>query len=71
MLAAVRVSMSLLEHLDELRARLIRALWGLLASYGITLALSNRIWEVISAPAVEAVKHFPGDPVQSPVEVLL
>ena len=44
--------MSFLEHLEELRARIIKALWGIAASFVISLSFSNQLWNFVSQPAV-------------------
>jgi sec-independent protein translocase protein TatC len=46
--------MSFLEHLQELRTRLIRALLGFGVIFLACLAFSDRLWLIVQAPAVEA-----------------
>jgi sec-independent protein translocase protein TatC len=46
--------MSFLEHLQELRSRLIRALIGFGVIFLACLAFSDRLWLIVQAPAVEA-----------------
>ena len=46
--------MSFLEHLEELRTRLIRALLGFGAIFVACMAFSDRLWLIVQAPAVEA-----------------
>ena len=48
--------MSFLEHLQELRMRIIRALWGVAAAFVISLTFSNELWHFVSQPAVQALK---------------
>ncbi len=48
--------MSFLEHLQELRSRIIRALWGLAAAFLVSLTFSNELWNFVSQPAVQALK---------------
>jgi sec-independent protein translocase protein TatC len=48
--------MSFLEHLQELRMRIIRALWGVAAAFAISLTFSNELWHFVSQPAVQALK---------------
>jgi len=50
--------MSFLEHLEELRTRIIRALYGLLLAFGVSLFFAGRLWTVVSNPAVAALKHL-------------
>jgi sec-independent protein translocase protein TatC len=46
--------MSFLEHLTELRSRIIRALAGFGVIFVGCLAFSDRLWLIVQAPAVEA-----------------
>jgi len=48
--------MSFLQHLEELRSRLIKALWGVAAAFVISLTFSNELWTFVSQPAVQALK---------------
>jgi sec-independent protein translocase protein TatC len=50
--------MSFMEHLEELRSRIIRALMGLLVAFVLSLGFCNYLWEIISEPAVSALKHL-------------
>ncbi len=54
--------MSFLEHLEELRMRIIRALLGLGISFVVCLVFANQIWKFISAPAIQALKDTGADP---------
>ncbi|MCL5744197.1 MAG: twin-arginine translocase subunit TatC [Acidobacteria bacterium] len=56
------VRMSFLEHLEELRKRLILALAGIGVSFALSLLFANQIWKWISAPAIEALKNTGADP---------
>jgi sec-independent protein translocase protein TatC len=56
------VRMSFLEHLEELRSRLIKALAGLGVSFALCLVFANQIWQFISAPAIEALRHTGANP---------
>jgi len=47
-----------MEHLEELRVRIIRALMGLAISFVLSLIFAGQIWDIISAPAVDALKHL-------------
>jgi sec-independent protein translocase protein TatC len=64
--------MSFMEHLEELRTRIIRALYGLGISFILCLAFANKLWDIVSDPAVDALKHLHVDPPQlaqlSPME---
>lgn len=47
--------MSFLEHLEELRTRIIRALMGVGIAFAVAVYFSPDIWELVSAPAREAL----------------
>ena len=46
--------MSFLDHLGELRSRIIRALVGFGVIFLLCLGFSNQLWLIVQAPAVEA-----------------
>jgi len=48
--------MSFLEHLEELRGRLIWALAGLGVAFFISLTFSEKLWGIVQEPAVAALK---------------
>jgi sec-independent protein translocase protein TatC len=48
--------MSFLEHLEELRARIIRALMGVAVAFGLSIFYSGPLWDFVQRPAVEALK---------------
>jgi sec-independent protein translocase protein TatC len=48
--------MSFLQHLEELRSRIIKALWGVAAAFVVSLTFSNELWKFVSQPAVQALK---------------
>jgi sec-independent protein translocase protein TatC len=50
--------MSFLEHLEELRTRLIRALLGFGIIFLACLAFSDKLWLIVQAPAVEAFRKL-------------
>src|SRR5271155_3160414 len=54
--------MSFMEHLEELRNRIIRALYGLGIAFVLALAFANKLWDVVSDPAVDALKHLHVNP---------
>ena len=54
--------MSFMEHLEELRTRIIRALYGLGIAFVLALAFAGKLWDIISDPAVEALKHLHVNP---------
>ena len=52
------LSMPLLEHLEELRGRLIRMLIGLGVAFAASLTFSDRLWKFVQAPAEEALRSL-------------
>src|SRR5580700_437142 len=56
--------MSFMEHLEELRNRIIRALYGLGLAFLFALIFAGKLWDIISEPAVVALKHLHVDPPQ-------
>ena len=54
--------MSFMDHLEELRSRIIKALYGLLAAFIFSLVFAGQLWDIISDPAVAALKHLGVNP---------
>lgn len=54
--------MSFLEHLEELRSRLIKALIGVGVAFVLSLSFASPLWEIIAAPAVQALKTLGVNP---------
>lgn len=54
--------MSFLEHLEELRRRILGSIVGLVVAYAVCLAFHRKLWEIVSAPAVDALKRIGADP---------
>jgi sec-independent protein translocase protein TatC len=54
--------MSFMEHLDELRSRIIRAIVGLGVAFVLSLAFADRLWTIVSEPAISALKHLGVNP---------
>ncbi|HEY7306161.1 MAG TPA: twin-arginine translocase subunit TatC [Bryobacteraceae bacterium] len=50
--------MSFMEHLEELRSRLLRAILGLAVAFVLSIGFCKDLWEVVSAPAVDALKNL-------------
>jgi sec-independent protein translocase protein TatC len=50
--------MSFMEHLEELRSRLLRALGGLVIVFILCIGFCKELWGVVSAPAVGALRHL-------------
>jgi sec-independent protein translocase protein TatC len=51
------LSLTLLEHLDELRARLIQALAGLAGAYAFAVCFASELWRLVAIPAEAAVRE--------------
>jgi sec-independent protein translocase protein TatC len=50
--------MSFLEHLEELRSRILRALAGVGIAFVACLWFANDLWRIVSQPATVALKHL-------------
>jgi hypothetical protein len=50
--------MSFLDHLQELRSRILKIILGLLIAGAISLTFVNQLWRLIAAPAVEALTRL-------------
>ncbi len=50
--------MSFMEHLEELRGRLIRSLGGLVVAFILCIGFCKQLWEIVAAPAVTALIHL-------------
>jgi sec-independent protein translocase protein TatC len=48
--------MSFVEHLTELRARIIRALIGLAAAFAVSLTFTDPLWRFVQRPAAQALQ---------------
>ena len=54
--------MSFMDHLEELRSRLIKSVVGLGVGLMVSLIFSNPLWLLVSQPAVSALKKIGVDP---------
>jgi sec-independent protein translocase protein TatC len=54
--------MSFMEHLEELRSRILKALVGVMVAFVLSLTFTNALWRIVSAPAIEALKHLHFNP---------
>ena len=54
--------MSFLEHLEELRSRIIRALMGVAVAFVVSVIFTNKLWQIVSAPAKAALTALKYDP---------
>jgi sec-independent protein translocase protein TatC len=50
--------MSFLGHLEDLRSCIIRALYGFFAAFIVSLLFANKLWDIVSEPAIYALKHL-------------
>ncbi len=50
--------MSFLEHLEELRSRIIKALMGMGVAFVVSIIFANDLWRVVSQPATVALEHL-------------
>jgi sec-independent protein translocase protein TatC len=50
--------MSFLEHLEELRGRLIKMLAGFAVSFVLCLVFADKLWLIVQAPAADALKKI-------------
>ena len=50
--------MSFLEHLEELRARIIKSLVGIGVAFLLSLIFANQLWLIISEPAADALRQL-------------
>ena len=48
--------MSFMEHLEELRSRIFKALTGVAAMFLLSLTFSGPLWSFICKPAIQALK---------------
>src|ERR1700677_3701498 len=50
--------MSFLDHLNELRSRLIKAVAGLAVAFFLCVGFSMELWRIVSAPAFDAMRKI-------------
>jgi sec-independent protein translocase protein TatC len=50
--------MSFLEHLEELRSRIFKMLYGVAIAFVLSLTFSKQLWLIVSAPAVGALRSL-------------
>jgi sec-independent protein translocase protein TatC len=56
------VRMSFLQHLEELRSRIIRSLWGFGVAFTVSLLYSEKLWSAVCQPAAAALKSLGYEP---------
>src|ERR1700722_17688457 len=54
--------MSFLEHLEELRKRLLLAVGGVGVAFCLCLIFSDQLWDIVHAPATAALTHLKVNP---------
>ena len=54
--------MSFMDHLEDLRRRILRSLMGLGVVFVLSLLFANYLWEIVRAPAVEALRNLGVNP---------
>lgn len=54
--------MSFMEHLEELRSRVLRALIGVIVAFLVSLSFASPLWRVVEHPAINALKHLGVNP---------
>jgi sec-independent protein translocase protein TatC len=54
--------MSFMEHLEELRTRILHMLGGVVIIFFLSLVFCNQLWDLIAAPAVDALKQLKINP---------
>jgi len=54
--------MSFLDHLEELRSRIIKAVIGLVVAYAGCLVFAGKLWEIVSEPAAAALRAIGAKP---------
>jgi sec-independent protein translocase protein TatC len=50
--------MSFMEHLEELRSRILRALIGIVVAFLVSIGFCKDLWSVVEAPARIALQHL-------------
>jgi sec-independent protein translocase protein TatC len=50
--------MSFMDHLEELRTRILRALMGFVVAFFVALTFTNPLWRFVQEPAVSALTHL-------------
>src|SRR3989442_659383 len=50
--------MSFLEHLEELRYRIIHALMGFGVAFLACIVFANQLWQIVEAPAADALRKI-------------
>jgi sec-independent protein translocase protein TatC len=54
--------MTFLEHLEEMRSRIISALYGFGVAFLLCILFANQLWTIVSAPAIDALHKIGANP---------
>lgn len=54
--------MSFLDHLEELRMRIIRSLYGIGVAFLSSLVFASELWNIVKLPAIDALKQLGVNP---------
>ena len=54
--------MSFMEHLEELRTRLLRAILGMVVAFLVSMFFTKELWQIVQEPAVTALRHLGYNP---------
>ena len=52
------VRMSFLDHMEELRHRLLMVVYGMVVAFCITICFANQMWDIVRQPAKTALEHL-------------
>lgn len=50
--------MSFLDHLSELRSRILKAIFGLVVAFCLGLLFAERLWNIVADPAIAALRQL-------------
>jgi sec-independent protein translocase protein TatC len=54
--------MSFMDHLEELRHRLLMVVYGMIVAFCITICFANQMWDIVREPARTALVHLHVNP---------
>lgn len=54
--------MSFMEHLEELRTRILRSIIGIALAFFVSMFFAKELWRIVEEPAVGALKHLHVEP---------
>lgn len=60
--------MSFMEHLEELRSRILKALGGVGVAFLLSIVFANDLWKIVSEPAVQALTSLGFQPSLAQIE---